>query len=192
MLLRPSYGIISLDRDGELVREIARSSQRQPQHDFAADRATLRFEMSWEYIGVGLGVLAIGIALMVGVPPPWWPEMPRGFVRATVAVGVLASITGLYLLMLGLWPAFKERDKWPQIGMILFALGFFGCTVWYWNNKPPATTPTQKPASLPPMPSLLSLFMTDFTNKGSGGGMIFRKRLCGVDVCGRHQATVLL
>jgi hypothetical protein len=127
--------------------------------------------MSWEYIGAGLGVLAIGITLIVGVPPPWWPEMPRGFIRATIALGVLAGISGLYLLMFGLLPAFKERSRWPQIGMILFALGFFGCAVWYWNDRPPATTPTPKLASLPPMPSVFSLFMTDFTNKGSGGGI---------------------
>jgi hypothetical protein len=129
----------------------------------------LRFEMSWEYIGVGLTVLAIGITLIIGIAPLWWPEIPRGFVRATIAIGVLAGISGLYLLIIGLLPAFKDRSKWPQIGMILFALGFFGCFVWYWNDRPPTPRP---PASLPPMPSVLSLFMTDFLNTGSGGGIV--------------------
>jgi hypothetical protein len=93
--------------------------------------------MYWEYIGTGLGVLAIGVALTVGVPPPWWPEMPRGFVRATIAVGILFGIIGLYLLMTGLSPAFKDQTKWPQIGMIIFAVGFIGCALWYWNGAAP-------------------------------------------------------
>jgi hypothetical protein len=37
--------------------------------------------------------------------------MPRGFVRATIAIGLLVGTTGLYLLIIGLLPAFKERNE---------------------------------------------------------------------------------
>jgi hypothetical protein len=91
-----------------------------------------------------------------------------------IAAGIVALIA-----LIGAWIFGDHKAKWPQIGMIFFAIGFIGCAIWYWSArgiedvpKPPATTATPKQASLPPMPSILSLFMTDFAGKGSGGGIV--------------------
>jgi hypothetical protein len=91
--------------------------------------------MNWEYIGVGLAVLAIGITLVIGVPPPWWPEMPKGLVRGIIACGVLVAIAGLYLLVMGcLSSALKERSPWPIAGMLAGALIFLGSAgVWFYG-----------------------------------------------------------
>jgi hypothetical protein len=90
--------------------------------------------MNWNYIGVGLAVLAIGITLGIGVPPPWWLEMPRWFVRAIIALGVLFGIIGLYLLVMGLSPRLKEGNPWPIAGMLAGALIFLGsAAAWFYG-----------------------------------------------------------
>jgi hypothetical protein len=112
--------------------------------------------MNWEYIGPGLGVLAIGIALVVGVPPPWWPEMPRGLVKAAIAFGLVFFVASLFLLAIGLSPALKDiRRTWPQIGMIVSAAAFIVCGAWYFlsglNSEP--ETPQRALAEAPPPPA---------------------------------------
>lgn len=57
--------------------------------------------MNWsaEFMaGAGLGLLALGFAMMVGVPPPGWPKMPRFLVRASFAGGVVVFLAGLSLI----------------------------------------------------------------------------------------------
>jgi Leucine Rich repeats (2 copies) len=61
--------------------------------------------------------------------------MPDGYVRATIAVGVLAGIAGLYLLGIGLSPEWKDQSHWPQIGMAISVVGLIACTVWWYSKS---------------------------------------------------------
>lgn len=51
-------------------------------------------------VGTGIAVLALGIALFM-VPPPWWPNMPRGLVGFSVASGLSLVAIGSALLAVG-------------------------------------------------------------------------------------------
>jgi hypothetical protein len=52
-------------------------------------------------IGTGLGVVAVGIALFVGLPPPWWSQMPKHLVRFGVHLGVFVFFFGVWLILVG-------------------------------------------------------------------------------------------
>jgi hypothetical protein len=56
--------------------------------------------MEW-LVGSGLGVSGIGIALMVGLPPPWWPNMPPSLVSLGVATGIVLTTFGCLLMAVG-------------------------------------------------------------------------------------------
>jgi Leucine-rich repeat (LRR) protein len=101
-----------------------------------------------ERLGTGLAVVGIGIALVMGLPPQWWPDMPPALVRAGVFVGVALIILGATLVLNSTWSAARQgrRRMLPLIGMAVFGLGFFGCAVWYfWPAK---EMPTQAIAKL--------------------------------------------
>jgi hypothetical protein len=56
--------------------------------------------MNCEYVGMGLGVLAIGITLVIGVSPPWWPGM-------LLDLGCCQYRRVLYI---GAWRSINEQD----------------------------------------------------------------------------------
>lgn len=64
--------------------------------------------MKWEYIGTGLAILAIGITIMLAVPPPWWPKMPHPLIQAAIALGLVLVIIGFGITGLGTWPGLPE------------------------------------------------------------------------------------
>jgi hypothetical protein len=60
--------------------------------------------MKWEYFGTGLALLGIGITMVLAIPPPWWPNMPRGVVRVGIFIGIVFVVYGLALAAMGIWP----------------------------------------------------------------------------------------
>lgn len=85
-----------------------------------------------ERLGVGLAVIGIGIALFMGLPPPWWADMPPALVHGGVVVGLALIIIGAGLVLNSAWSATRQgRGMLPLIGMALFGLGFLGCAAWY-------------------------------------------------------------
>jgi Leucine-rich repeat (LRR) protein len=91
-----------------------------------------------ERLGTGLAIIGIGIALFMGLPPPWWPDMPVSLVHAGVVVGVALIILGVGLVLNSTWSAARQgrRRMFPLFGMAVFGLGFLGCAAWYfWPAK---------------------------------------------------------
>jgi hypothetical protein len=87
--------------------------------------------MNWNYIGTGLALVAIGLALLLApLPPSWWPNMSRSLIQTTWTAGLIILIVGLGLVVFGVWPAFKNRALWPQTGMIVCAIGFIAFAIW--------------------------------------------------------------
>ena len=56
--------------------------------------------MKWEFFGGGLAVIAIGLTLVLALPPPWWPKMPASVVHSGILLGVTLCNIGLALR----WP----------------------------------------------------------------------------------------
>lgn len=70
----------------------------------------------------------------------------------------------------------RKRRVIYSTALFLLLMAVFSCILWFLPADPhtAGTFPSQTkglPPSLPPMPSLLSLFMTDFRGKNSGGGL---------------------
>jgi hypothetical protein len=86
-----------------------------------------------ERLGTGLGVMGIGVALFMGLPPPWWPDMPPNLVHAGVAFGIALIFVGAALVLhSALGAARQGRGRMlPLIGMAVFGIAFLGCAAWY-------------------------------------------------------------
>jgi hypothetical protein len=90
-----------------------------------------------ERLGTGLAVLGVGIALFMGLPPPWWPDMPPILVHGGVLLGVVTIFIGATLVFHSTLTAARQgRKMLPLIGMAFFGLGFIGCAAWYfWPSQ---------------------------------------------------------
>jgi internalin A len=102
------------------------------------DHLSTRKMTAVEKLGAGLAIIGIGVPLFVGLPPPWWPDMPPGLTRAGVFVGVAFIIFGALIVLNSTWSAARQGRKrmLPIIGMAMFGLGFLGCATWYfWPAK---------------------------------------------------------
>ena len=60
--------------------------------------------MKWDYIGAGVTVIALGMALVLALPPPWWPKIPLWFVHVAITCGVALVIFGTGIAAFGIWP----------------------------------------------------------------------------------------
>src|SRR5262249_49094911 len=105
--------------------------------------------MKWELLGTGIGVAAIGLTLMVALPPPWWPKMPAGFVQAGIVLGLVLLVVGIGLTELGAWPGIPA-PKGPYALMIFGTALFITGGVWFFFSPAPpelesATERTAKP-----------------------------------------------
>jgi len=90
-----------------------------------------------ERLGIGLAILSVGIALFMGLPPPWWSDMPPGLVHAGVALGVILIIIGSALVLQSAAAARRRHKMWPILGMAFFGIGFVACSAWYfWPAVP--------------------------------------------------------
>lgn len=84
-----------------------------------------------ERLGVGLAIMGIGIALFMGLPPPWWADMPTAAVHFGVGLGVTLIFLGAFLILTSArqrsTQSFRSRLKrmWPQYLMVASAVLFF-------------------------------------------------------------------
>jgi hypothetical protein len=87
-----------------------------------------------ERLGLGLAVMGIGIALFMGLPPPWWSDMSPRLVHFGVSLGVILIFVGAFLVLTAArdrhhlyFGGFKRRLRrmWPQYLMLVCGIGFF-------------------------------------------------------------------
>jgi hypothetical protein len=102
-----------------------------------------------ERLGTGLGVMGIGVALFVGLPPPWWPDMPPLMVHIGVGIGILLNIVGVCLVLNSVWVG---RKMWPVIGMAVCGVGFVACAAWYFWPVP-VSSPANSSSTAAPLVS---------------------------------------
>jgi hypothetical protein len=88
-----------------------------------------------ERLGVGLALVGIGIALFMGLPPPWWPDMPPWAVHTGVTLGVVFIFVGAFLVLQSAIVARKRHQVLPIVGMAIFGIGFIVCLVWYFSQR---------------------------------------------------------
>jgi hypothetical protein len=50
-------------------------------------------------LGLGLAVLGLGIALFVGLPPNWWPNMPILIVRCGLFLSIVCTVIGIAMML---------------------------------------------------------------------------------------------
>jgi hypothetical protein len=73
--------------------------------------------MKWEYFGTGLTFLGIGITMVLALPPPWWPTMPKRLVRAGLYAGLALIIFGCAFTMMGIWPEMLRPKLLPILAI---------------------------------------------------------------------------
>jgi len=90
--------------------------------------------MRWEYIGTGLAILAIGITVMLALPPPWWPKMPTPLIQIGVVLGLILAVVGFGITGLGTWPGLPE-PRGP-VAMTLLGGVFLALGLGWWGFAP--------------------------------------------------------
>src|SRR5438552_3982951 len=104
--------------------------------------------MNWNYVFLGLGLVAIGLTIVLAPwPPSWWPSMSKELVQATFAVGILILIVGIGFTAVGVSPVLKDKSLWPQTGMVVCFVGFIGFGIWAYVAPP--NVPTNMPEAKP-------------------------------------------
>jgi hypothetical protein len=86
--------------------------------------------MKWEYIGTGIGLIAIGLTLMVALPPPWAPKMSPQLVNAGILGGLVLLLIGFGVSIIGVWPRFPENKIGPIFFLVIGALFVGTGGVW--------------------------------------------------------------
>ncbi len=128
--------------------------------------------MKWEYFGTGLAFLGIGITMVLALPPPWWPSMPRLLIRTGLFLGLALIIYGVAFTAMGIWPDILRPRVWPIVGI---AFGVFVTTssvLWLIDTptghktgkseKEAPKSEETRPAESDTPASLEELFKTDF------------------------------
>jgi hypothetical protein len=94
--------------------------------------------MKWDFFGGGLGVAGIGLALLLALPPPWWPKMPTSVVHGGILSGVTLCSIGLALLLVGILPGQLESRAGPCI-LLATAIGLAISSLiwWHWDVVSP-------------------------------------------------------
>jgi hypothetical protein len=87
--------------------------------------------MKWEYVGTGLTLVGIGIALMLALPPPGWPKMPSPLVHIGIIFGGVLLALGIIITVFGIWGALPN-PKIAALGMGFAVLAFVGFGIWFW------------------------------------------------------------
>src|ERR1017187_7796869 len=87
--------------------------------------------MKWEYVGTGLALVGIGIALMLTLPPSGWPRMPPALVHIGVIFGAVLVAFGVIATIFGIWTPLPN-PKFAVLGMGFSALAFMIFAAWFW------------------------------------------------------------
>jgi hypothetical protein len=88
--------------------------------------------MRWEYIGAGLGLIAIGLTLMVALPPAWAPKMNPQLVQAGILTGLVLLLVGLGITIIGTWAGLPQNKLGPIFFLVLGALFIGTGSVWFY------------------------------------------------------------
>jgi hypothetical protein len=116
--------------------------------------------MRWEYIATGLGLVAIGLTLMVALPPPWAPKMNPQLVQAGILGGLVLVLIGLGITIVGTWSGLPQGKLGPTFFLILGALFISTGGIWLYM-RPSSTDDERKQISLllecvpSPLPSIV-------------------------------------
>jgi hypothetical protein len=138
--------------------------------------------VNWNYIFLGLALIAIGLTfLFAPLPPSWWPNMSRGLIQATFVGGLVILLAGLGFIAVGVGPVLKDRSLWPQTGMVLCAVGFIIFAIWYLFAPPVSDEATISisglcrqsvmPNVMPPEGEIHWFETRDFTAQHGGEGL---------------------
>jgi hypothetical protein len=87
--------------------------------------------MKWEYFGTGLAFLGIGITMVLALPPPWWPGMPRVLVRGGLFIGLALIVYGSALIVMGIWPEYFRPKLIPLMVMSAGISVFVAGAIWF-------------------------------------------------------------
>jgi hypothetical protein len=87
--------------------------------------------MKWEYFGTGLALLGIAVSMVLALPPPWWPSMPRWMVRGGLFLGLALLIYGVAFTAMGIWPDNLRPRLWPIVGMATGLAILVVSAVWF-------------------------------------------------------------
>src|SRR5712671_7806071 len=92
--------------------------------------------MRWEYFGTGLAFLGIGITMVLALPPPWWPSMPRLLIRTGLFLGLALIIYGVAFTAMGFWPDILRPRLWPIIALAFGLFVTISSAVWLLQSAP--------------------------------------------------------
>jgi len=82
-----------------------------------------------ERLGLGFAALGVGLSLVVGLPPNWWPKMPEPYVTIGLCVGVILTIVGSGLIIVSIYGR-KRRMTWPVFALdALLVLSVLGLII---------------------------------------------------------------
>src|ERR1700751_1920116 len=105
--------------------------------------------MKWEYFGTGLALLGIGITMVLALPPPWWPTMPKRLVRAGLYTGLALIIFGCVSTLMGIWPEMLRPRLWPIVaicaGLAILVAGIVALFEPIAVHEPPSKAAPEHP-----------------------------------------------
>jgi hypothetical protein len=105
--------------------------------------------MKWEYSGTGLTFLGIGITMVLALPPPWWPAMPKRLVRAGLYCGLALIVFGCAFTFMGIWPDMLRPRLFPILAICAGLTILIGGVVALFESSPTQTTKREQSSSAP-------------------------------------------
>jgi len=108
--------------------------------------------------------MGLGLAIIVGTPPNWWPKMPSQLVVVAVILGAIILVVGLGMAISGSFPTLPAHRAWPLVpgvtGCILIAVSISWVKIQ--SLQPPPAPPTSQTS-----PGSERTLPTETTNKSS-------------------------
>jgi hypothetical protein len=87
--------------------------------------------MRWEYLGTGLTFFTIGLALVLALPPPWWPKMPPLLIKLGLYGGLALIVFGSAVSAMGVWPDILRPRAWPILAIAIGVFFVVGGAIWF-------------------------------------------------------------
>jgi hypothetical protein len=95
-------------------------------------------------LGLGLATLGIGVALVLGLPPNWWSDMPPELVHIGVGIGLVLIVVGLAVAISSL----PRHKSVATLGPWVLIIGgpLLGLA-WLYLGSPSKSSPPSLPAA---------------------------------------------